>query len=61
MSIFTLDIKCDNAAFDPEPGLEIARILRSVAYDAERGQLQNLLFDINGNYVGATEITEDKE
>ena len=69
MARFTIDIQCDNAAFDP-PRPELARILRHVvteledarlvesgAADAEHGGYS--LRDINGNRVGAVAWSED--
>ena len=53
---FTLTIDCDNAAFEPdidsgcEP--EIARVMRHVAEQLERGATGAPIFDFNGNRVG---------
>lgn len=56
MTTFKLTIDCGNAAFDPTPDYEIARILRSMA---DRLEGLNLdadtvvnLYDINGNHCG---------
>lgn len=47
-------IKCDNAAFEGDPGLEVARILREYADDVADGvALNRKLRDINGNTVGS--------
>jgi len=52
-----IEICCDNAAFENEPGREIARILCRLAYDFGRwdGAVYPevpQLRDINGNAVG---------
>ena len=52
--IVTVKVKCDNAAFQDDPG-ELARILRELANAAECGPefLRGcILFDANGNRVG---------
>lgn len=57
---FTLTIDCDNAAFDPCPYHEIARILRGLDYDFTiRGveDVDGALIDANGNRVGSWELT----
>lgn len=53
MANFIVDIDCDNAAFEDEPGHELARILREVADKVEEGTLVGKLRDINGGTVGA--------
>ena len=58
---YTITIECDNAAFDP-PAHEVARILRTLAHQCNQydGDLPEVkLFDINGNRVGHTTVTED--
>lgn len=55
--MFTLTIDTDNAAFDDDPGAEVARILRSVAdrVDADLGPgplLGGAARDVNGKTVG---------
>ena len=56
--MFTLKIKTDNAAFEDDPGLEIARILKLWAERIERGINLELplsnhpVYDLNGNKVG---------
>lgn len=52
MTQFRVLIGVGNAAFDPEPGYEIARILREVADKIEGGQTDGGALDINGNSVG---------
>lgn len=57
---FSLEINCDNDAFAPDPGAEVARILRRAAKridecpEDERG-----LQDVNGNHVGQWRFTDD--
>jgi hypothetical protein len=57
----TIKIDCGNAAFEGDPGLEIARILEDLAHKiglggvAPGGKLP--LRDINGNTVGALRVT----
>lgn len=60
----TITIDCDNAAFEADPGAEIARILRQLATDTVRTSEpydaldSRKLRDINGNTVGQVEVTE---
>jgi hypothetical protein len=52
---FRVNIACDNAAFDPNPRAEIARILREIAKRVENGDdimTYRNAYDINGNTVG---------
>jgi len=52
---FTLEINCDNAAFEDElVTTELGRILREIAQKVEDGEATEyrLAFDINGNCVG---------
>jgi hypothetical protein len=59
-----IEITMDNAAFEEDAGMELARILRRLATDAEKHSVHNLdwlsLRDMNGNYVGRVTI-EEKE
>jgi len=53
--IFTVAVDTRNAAFDPDPTPEIARILRAVADRVEKGEDCShylTIFDVNGNDVG---------
>lgn len=59
---FTLEVDCDNAAFDDgNHGAEVARILRQVAEHVEHTasgvRFDVPLFDINGNQVGSAALT----
>lgn len=58
MSAVNIAIQMDNAAFDDEPEVEVARILREAAKRFERdGIASHPLFDVNGNKVGGVEVT----
>jgi hypothetical protein len=51
----SLYIECDNAAFDPDAGQEVARILHKLAASVQHGLTQpggGPLHDVNGNRVG---------
>jgi len=56
----TIKINCDNAAFDDDPGAELARILRELANRLHiSGAVQGsrkTLYDLNGNDVGCMNI-----
>jgi hypothetical protein len=60
---FTINMTCDNAAFEDEPAPEVARILRSIAnkLDERDGydKYQTIL-DVNGNDVGRWRLGEDR-
>lgn len=58
---FTLNIDCDNAAFDGDPADEIVRLLHVVAMKIEGGYRDGNLVDLNGNTVGDFELTEPDE
>ena len=51
-----IDITMDNDAFRPQPGREVARILRRLAEECEQDGMpindRSKLFDNNGNTVG---------
>lgn len=59
---FTLEIECDNAAFDDDATVEIARILRKLAKEmtggAEYFESHWTLRDVNGNRVGQAVLHE---
>jgi hypothetical protein len=50
--MFTMTIDTDNAAFEEDPGFELARLLKLVAHRVEEGERYGSLYDANGNYVG---------
>jgi hypothetical protein len=56
MATFKLEIHADNAAFDPDPTPELARLLRELADKVETygkvGYPFGRLRDLNGNQVG---------
>lgn len=49
---FTLEIRCDNSAFDGDSDAELARILVAAAIKIRNGQTRQTLRDSNGNRVG---------
>ena len=52
--LIQIEIRTENAAFDGQPELEIARILRLLADKIESTGLEDYsLRDINGNTVGS--------
>jgi hypothetical protein len=59
-----LVITMDNAAFEPNNGVEVARILRQLADQEEGNQLSPgdkwKLRDINGNTVGEAVIRQSR-
>lgn len=60
---FTLEIDCDNDAFDGSPQLELSRILQCAARRlASQGinTTNTALFDANGNKVGQWTYGETK-
>lgn len=50
---FVVNVDCDNAAFEPDPGPEVARLLRAAADWVEGGRQRAPLRDVNGNTVGS--------
>jgi hypothetical protein len=62
MAKFTLNIKTDNAAFEDQPAIEIARILREAADRVEQSPIlvMGILRDINGNEVGKWEASKPR-
>lgn len=62
--VFHLYIHTDNAAFDPNAKLEIARILRETAERLEDGEsfrTYRTLLDTNGNDVGRAKLNPREE
>ena len=49
---FVLKIEADNEAFQPDPRVEVARLLRRAADKLEQGDMAGTLRDFNGNTVG---------
>ena len=61
---YLVEIATDNDAFYPEPGPELARILRKLADRIETAAPDELtdagrLMDYNGNTVGSAALSED--
>lgn len=65
--MFTLSIKTAGAAFthetndetngEPDPGPEVARLLREAADQIDSGYTRGGLYDINGNTVGEWKLS----
>jgi len=57
-----IKINMDNAAFDPEPSIELGRILREVADEVDPWPIKPgsrmILRDINGNTVGELKVSK---
>ena len=62
--MFYLSIETDNAAFDPHPGAEVARLLRAAADRIDPalhggvGMAEGGIRDTNGNTVGGYKFTD---
>lgn len=56
---FVLEIECDNAAFDEDPGPEVIRILAETVGKLADGGRSVVLVDSNGNSVGRAEFREE--
>lgn len=62
----TIEINCDNAAFEDDPSLEVARILKDVCKKIDghpnfSDGFSTALFDINGNEVGYLSVKEEQD
>ena len=53
----TITIHCDNAAFEDDPGMELAHILRRTGFKLELGVQDLRIMDSNGNHVGELRVT----
>jgi hypothetical protein len=58
---FSIEIDCDNAAFDGDPVDEIVRILNVVKGKLRSGHHDGSLVDENGNTVGSFELVDDED
>lgn len=47
-----IQFKTDNAAFEENRELEVADILKRIAYRVEEGATEGVIMDSNGNKVG---------
>lgn len=58
----TITINCGNAAFDPEPEFEVARILRDLAdrIDSHGINAVSFIRNVNGNQVSALHATHSE-
>lgn len=54
--MITISIENSGAAFDDEPNIEVARILRELARSIEQGVERTKLYDINGNKCGTVQM-----
>ena len=54
---FIVSIGCDNAAFKPDAGPEVARLLRDLAERISNGEREGYFHDENGNKVGVWEFS----
>ncbi len=64
MTKLIITMAVDNAAFKPSQGLEVGRILRSIATDLEDDDtflktLDVTLYDVNGNCIGDVIMSGD--
>lgn len=59
MSELRVAVAIRNAAFEEDPGAELARILREAAERLEQGETAGNLRDFNGNAVGSFAIQAD--
>jgi hypothetical protein len=60
---FTINMTCENAAFEDGPAPEVARVLRKIASQLDEwdgyDKFQTIL-DANGNDVGRWKLGEDR-
>ncbi len=59
--IVNILIDCGNAAFHPNAGPEVARILAKLAKEAEKGvfvDIERKIFDCNGNATGVIRVED---
>lgn len=57
---FVTKVVCDNAAFENNVGVELARILREMADAVENGAQSGSIRDINGNYVANFYLVDEE-
>jgi hypothetical protein len=60
---FTINMTCENAAFEDNPQGEVSRILRRIADFLEFNNIEptwHTILDINGNDVGRWKLGEDR-
>lgn len=56
--MLNINIFYSGAAFDENPNLEVARILRELSYRFEASNPPEVLHDYNGNLAGTVELTD---
>lgn len=54
--MITINIENSGSAFDDEPQIEVARILRELARNIEQGVERTTLYDLNGNRCGTVQM-----
>jgi hypothetical protein len=62
MARFTVQLTADNDSFEPDPGPELARILRGIADRIEAGDTYDTfrtILDVNGNDIGRFALKPD--
>lgn len=59
--MITINIENSGSAFDDEPQIEVARILRELARSIEQGVERTKLYDINGNKCGTVQMNLEVE
>jgi hypothetical protein len=56
--MFKLKMDTMNAAFQPVPAEEVARILNEVVEKLLKGHTEGKMYDINGNPIGDYKLTK---
>lgn len=56
---FTLSIATDNDAFQPDPAVEVIRLLQQVIERLSDGRSIGFLVDVNGNSAGEYVLESD--
>lgn len=58
--MFRMKFRTDNAAFDDDSSVEVARILRAISRQIEQGGEQGgVVRDVNGNTIGEYSLEDD--
>jgi len=50
--MFKIEIETGNDAFTDRPDMEIKRIIAQIIQDIDRGKMEGIVSDFNGNKVG---------
>ena len=59
--MITINIENSGSAFDDQPEVEVARILRELARSIEQGCERTKLYDINGNKCGTVQMNFEEQ